>query len=316
MTSLRRRRLGVLGLGVASLLTGVIAGAGCSGGSGGGGDGGEAPLVSERISFPVGSIASGVPFAAGVTTYRGFTVALPPLPTGMGLHAWKIDLQATLPKLHVVNLGAPLRSRALAAVDELVIEFSTALPAGTVCDDRVAYRPVRFVVDGTWQPVSVIPAEATASAQTMERISSGPFTYCVRANFPFDALVTLDEIVVDLSRHCGQAAADIVGRWTGTFSCQAVTCSSFTDSGPVTFDITRDVARNLWRYVDGEAVYQGTVCGSTFAFTRNDATEIECGILDVNVAAGTAVKTSVYYEASNPSCYGKCTDQVHRVPVP
>jgi hypothetical protein len=288
----------------------LVAGRGCSGKSSSEGPKGDG-LLTEQVAFPVGSIASNLVVAAGQTQYFGFTLSLPP---DEGIQSWKIDLLASLARAQVTLLPSPFRAllQALASGVTLDLGVSHALPAGTVCDASVEYRTFTFNLSPAYLPVSVDPPAAISSAQTIAARANGPFTYCVRITFPVDALITVDQLVADVTRKCTQAPGNFAGPWTGSWGCHSVTCSTWTDSGPIALNVSYDAVTRRWSHVDDTgASYQGSACGNAFHFVRNDPDESERGTMTLN-SDGTATKTSRFFSTAQPGCYGDCTDFLHR----
>jgi hypothetical protein len=299
------------GWGLAGAICVAAALAAGQGGCSGSGGGTATSEITEKVTIPLGAIASNLSGAAGQTQFFGFTLALPP---DEGITGWTVDLLSTLSTVTVTLPSPGIRSlaRALASIVNVSLGVSHALPAGTACDDSVAYRTFSVTVDAALRPTSADPAAWTSSTQSLSTRAGGLFTYCARVTFPVDAIVTVEKLVVDVTRRCDQAPGDFAGSWVGEYECHAVTCSSFTDAGPITLQIAYDAAARRWSYTDeGGATYQGSACGNLFHFVRNDPGESERGTFTLN-ADRTATKTSRYFSTATPACYGECTDHLHR----
>lgn len=291
-----------------SLLAALVAGAGCNnGGSGGGSSDGT---VKEKVAVSLGQLVTQVPVAANTQQYFGFTFAFPP---DEGIKSWTIDVAATLAKVHVAPVSTVALIRALAASATVDVGLSMALPAGTPCDAAVSYwRQFTVTLDAAFLATAIAPAQPTVSASSIVQMASGPFTICARVTFPVAALITVDALVADVTRTCTQAPQNFLGPWSGSYSCQSVSCSNYQENGGVSLTITHDTATNRWIYVDGPYRYEGSVCGNVFHFVRNDPDEIERGTMTLGVNPNTATKVSRYYQRSNTACYGDCTDYLTR----
>lgn len=102
---------------------------------------------------------------------------------------------------------------------------------------------------------------------------------------PFDAYVTVPEVVVDF-QPCAPPASNIVGNWSGTYQCDNF--GTPDDGGTVSLNITQN-ADGSYHYVDeGGAGYDGHICGNKFKF-KGGKTGLytESGTLVVNGNSAT-----------------------------
>jgi len=233
----------------------------------------------------------------------------------------RMDLQAHVSAVSITVPGVtkaipfPLDSikTAQAAVDggQLYLRVGTAEQIDTVCEVGELYGPFSITLADNFQPESVSPAEANATQQTLDVINTGSYSICVQIMPSITAIADLNSLIVDMES-CREPPADIAGTWTGSYMCEG-TCP---ESGTVTLDIVQNANDpTIATYTDdGNAAYEGRVCGNRFSFTGGltDSYD-ESGTFVLN-ADGSASKTSTYIDIGTTSiCSGTCTDILERI---
>ena len=128
---------------------------------------------------------------------------------------------------------------------------------------------------------------------------------------PIDAYLTVSDVAVDLTE-CDQSQADIIGTWTGTYTCTNFGVGNEVDL-PVTLTISQNDDGSYHYEAKGdEAVYDGHLCGNTFKFNggvEGDYTESGTFVLNDD---GTASKTSTWNSIPPGVMGGNCTDSLHQ----
>ncbi len=118
---------------------------------------------------------------------------------------------------------------------------------------------------------------------------------------------TFDSITVKLQETLDSSAVNIVGTWTGTYTCENTGCSGAVDEP--TLIITKD--QDGYHYSSGNAYYDGYLCGNTFKHEGKGPGYTEKGTFILE-SANSASKTSSWV-ADDGSCSGNCTDQLTRI---
>jgi len=144
----------------------------------------------------------------------------------------------------------------------------------------------------------------TASPPTRRLANIGDLKVCTIITSPVNAKLDLELGVLYMDNDsCDQAPANIAGVWEGDYSCTS-TCGD--ETGFVSLTIDQDGYNAT--YSDGQADYEGTVCGARFEFSGGAPGYTEGGAFVLN-QDGTASKTSSY-ESTIDSCSGTCSDPV------
>lgn len=238
----------------------------------------------------------------------------------------KMDLQAHLSSISISIPSAvkktvpfPLQyvKSANAAIEgsQLFIRIARAEQEATVCQDGELYGPFDISMADNFQPVSVTPATAEATQQTLDVINTGGYSMCVQILPVITAIANLDSLIVDFGS-CTEPAADIQGTWTGSYYCEGI-CDSADDVFAISLDITQDQNdRSIASYTDSEASYEGRVCGNRFSYSGGVTSVYdESGTFILN-ADGSASKTSTYLSITDGDtdtiCSGTCSDTLVR----
>jgi len=166
-----------------------------------------------------------------------------------------------------------------------------------VCTDGELYGPFT-IEDGEVTGSGTV----TASPPTRRLANIGDLTVCTIITSPVNAELDLELGVLYMDNDsCDQAPANIAGVWEGDYSCTS-TCGD--EAGFVSLTIDQDGYNAT--YSDGQADYEGTVCGARFEFSGGAPGYTEGGAFVLN-QDGTASKTSSY-ESTIDSCSGTCSD--------
>jgi len=271
-----------------------------------GGDSKPKPPV--RVTLPVPAASATHTLTAGTPANVVFPVSIDP---SVGVASASVDLSATLAELDVVvSARSAARAAALPAEGDAQVTLRVAPVASgdTVCEDGALYGPFNLSLGAGSLPTAVSPASVTASSGTVALLNGGLFVMCLQAVYPVDATVTLNGVAVEYGEDtCDEAPADFSGTWTGTYECSSSCGPAFGSA--ITLTVIQD-GRSA-SYSDGEATFEGSVCGNELRFGRETALDQEHGKLTL-AANGTAVKTSTYRSKMEPFCHGQCTDSLQK----
>ncbi|UCB54682.1 MAG: hypothetical protein JSW45_12215 [Thiotrichales bacterium] len=175
-----------------------------------------------------------------------------------------------------------------------------------VCNSPYVFGPYS-ITGAIGQALTSTTGSVTPSQAAVDIVNAGSFEICVKTTPPITAFLTVTGVAMDIE-DCAPPTVDIVGTWTGTFTCDNV---GFPDT-PLT-DISLDITRNpdgSYHYTDGVADYDGQLCGNKFKFNGGAAGDYnESGSLIVTGNSGT--KTSNWQDVVSPfSIYGRCVDDL------
>lgn len=265
---------------------------------------------STTTDFPLAGMASDIDLTAGVT--RSFKIRYDLV--GLGAYTdLKIDLLKSLANTTVTFPPAA----GLAPVADfgenqvrVVAMVGSAVEYDTVCETGYSYGPFYISANESQQPTSVDPPTVTASPATLSHVNAGSFSACVQIYSPVSATVSVDDLAIG-TEPCELDAADIAGTWSGTYSCMnsgTGDCSDDIDQ-PITLYITQD--GHSAEYTDGEAEYEGIICGNVFRFNGAGPGYTESGTFTLN-ADGSGTKTSDWVSDFG-ECSGGCVDSLQRV---
>jgi hypothetical protein len=283
--------------------------ASCGGGSGGGAG---VPAGSGTVQIPLNANAKGVVLTGGVTRQIQFVQTLPSPGTFTGA---TLNLQAAAANASLTLSPKPGGVRAAPgdANATLMAWIDEATPEGQarVCGGGIPFGPYQVAWDPVADEGTVDPPTADVTPAALGIINTGTFSMCIEVLPDVNATVDVDR--VEISREaCEEAPADFGGTWEGTYSCFNDPCADDIDQ-PISLEVEHDVD-SLQRafYNDGEADYEGTVCGNTFRFNGGDTagTYTESGVLTLN-PDGTATKMSDWQDVFG-TCGGHCEDQLTR----
>jgi len=312
-------------------------GGGGGGGAGGGGGGPELVMVS------LGDDVKNVVIQPNTATQFSLTYTMPAALLSQPITAYKdfaVNLTDTMPHVQVTSAmvaenGEPslfdpyqLLQR-LAKLDLLgsILGIETAFAAtpATVtvyisyagdpdaCADGTAVGSYNFDGDFDIQPTSdTAMATNVGIGAPLHVVSTGSFEICVDISplaIPMPAYVTVDEIALEAAT-CDLDPlpdGDVLGDWTGLYSCDNVGAASEVDQ-PIMLTIIKNADGSFTYVDDGAATYDGHFCGSEFRHVGGVPGDYtESGKLTIT-GAGTAVKESVWNSVPAGFSGGTCND--------
>lgn len=290
----------------------VLAGlAACSGGDDSGdGDDGFIESVPIALSCPVPPGAASFAISEGSDTSPAVSIPIAGVPDAFRFGAVSIDLAATLAFVTFTPTGGTGTGDTL----DLTFRVSPAADAATVCTSGLAVGPVQVgLTAGTFAPSgTVTPTTLDLTQEVVDVLNTGDVAVCVETSSPRSGLLGLTHVawVYTVGEDCSASTpADIAGTWTGPYECSTTCGEPF--SGTASIDITQD--GDQASYVDGDAVYHGTVCGDVFRFSGGEGDPLgslycEGGMISFN-GDGTADKSSHW---DSGDCTGDCTRDLER----
>ncbi len=178
-----------------------------------------------------------------------------------------------------------------------------------VCEDGWLYGP--FTMRGTDKPETSDTTTVAAEPSTVDVINFGTFDMCIEISSPIDLTLDVTNFSVDVTT-CDEEPANFAGEWSGTYSCDNEGCADIPTE-EITLTVTQEPGSHSASYTDGEAFYEGTVCGNVFTYNGGVEGEfgyIEKGTMTLN-ADGSAHKVSTFKDNSGP-CQGECEDFLTR----
>jgi hypothetical protein len=296
----------------------------CNSGGGGGDDDGDGSSGgnSETYVISLGGLADDIELAAGQTTSHRFIGTTPgPKRTYNDI---TLNLQQILDAGYLETTSirqAKTDEPAAKATSprqpnpiyqwEVSLRFSDSADLSTVCEEGWLYGP--YTVSGTNKPETAETASVSAEPATVDLVNYGSFAMCIEISSPIDLTLSIKDYSVDVAT-CDEDPADFAGTWTGTYSCYNEGEENCDDeiNQPITLTITQE--GHSAKYTDdGDAFYEGTVCGNVFAFNGGVEGEygyVEKGKFTLN-SDGTLGKESSFVSADG-SCTGSCEDLLER----
>ena len=202
---------------------------------------------------------------------------------------------------------------AFAATPATVTVYISYAGDPDACENGTAVGSYNFDGDFDIQPTSdTAMATRVGIGAPLHVVSTGSFEICVDISplaIPMPAYVTVDEIALEAAT-CDLDPlpdGDVLGDWTGLYSCDNVGEESEVDQ-PIVLTIFKN-ADGSFRYVDdGAATYDGHFCGSEFRHVGGVPGDYtESGKLTIT-GAGTAVKESVWNSVPAGFSGGTCND--------
>ena len=236
------------------------------------------------------------------------TVDVPPPPRS-NYTEFTINAAETLGS---VNFSTPSpRSAKLALIDDPVqLSIKVGANEATVCTDGFEFGTFNMTLDEGLNAVGVSPATKDADPATVNVVNKGSFYLCLELQTPVDLEFTVPSVTMS-QETCEEGFQDVAGEWTGSYFCENTGCESGGDE--ITLFINQD--EYAASYDDGEAHYDGTVCGNSFVF--NGGVEegfepyTEEGTFTL-IDSMNATKVSTF-QVIGSSCRGTCTDTLTRV---
>ncbi|MBI5664172.1 MAG: hypothetical protein HZC49_03635 [Nitrospirae bacterium] len=296
---------------------GSSGGGGNAGGETGGGDNGGG---SDSDNVNEDPMHISVPVNTSVTVKGGESTTVISGSYGMinvvKLKSLGIDLMETLKSVSVTippgsSATTSQHSAQTSTASLLFIRIAGEAGAGTVCQDGTLYGPFTVMNNEQSQPASVQPEKASLNPSEVGIINTGSFAMCIQVESPLDAVINVNNVAVEMSI-CEEAPADIVGTWTGTYSC--TNFGTGNDGGPIALTISQN-KDGSYHYEDGSAVYNGHLCGNVFKFNGGvSGLYTESGTFVLN-SDGTASKTSTWNSIPPGVTGGNCTDALHKYVV-
>lgn len=318
-------------------------GGGTGGGTGGGGTGGGA--TSDVVMVSLGDSVKNVLVEPGVATQFSFTYTMPSALLSEPITSYKdftVNLADTMQHVQVTSsavadndepgLFDPYQIlQRLAKIDflgtVLGIEAAVAATGATVtvyvsypgdpdaCTKGSVLGSYNFDGDFDTQPTSST-AIATTDGMGPGRhvVAMGSFEMCLDISplaIPMPAYVTVDEIAIE-AEFCDLDAlpdADILGSWSGLYSCSNVGEPDEVDA-PIQLTILKN-SDGSYSYVDdGAATYDGYFCGSEFRLVGGvPGSYTESGKFTI-LSAGIASKESVWNSIPAGFSGGTCIDDL------
>jgi len=172
----------------------------------------------------------------------------------------------------------------------------------TICTTGELYGPF-MVTNG-----SVEGEQSVEASQPTLRLSNlGDLSICMIITSPVNADLDIEaDTLFWETDECTETPASIAGVWEGNFSCTS-SCGGGVESDFVSLTILQDEYSAT--YTDGEASYEGTVCGNIFKYSGAalDDSYTERGTFTLNSNGSSASKTSSYQDTGGV-CSGTCSD--------
>jgi hypothetical protein len=281
---------------------------------GGGGSGGR--TLEGDVTFNIGGGGKNVEFSAGDTWAVAFSVNYDVGSFGGPYKSLTLNLQDSLADVDfsplALGAGSSENASALAAtLGQMWLYIGRQEQSGVVCDEGEGYGPFNVTINTSSQLTTVSPPTATATNTTMDIINTGAYSFCVKVVSPVNATVDLNSVDVNIEP-CDEVPADILGAWAGTYSCFS-SCGDIIDD-TVSLFITQNASdSSKATYTDGDADYEGTVCGNRFSFSGGGDNYSESGTFVMDPGGATATKTSTYRDYPPGTCSGECSDVLSRI---
>jgi len=221
-----------------------------------------------------------------------------------------IDVKETLKNASVSFEGNFLKAAFMAAFFQDDVTGSMFIKVGdtpeTACSSTITYGPYNLSAGFFGSPE---PQEISLDQPSIQIVNLGTVALCMQMQSSVDAMISIEDIAVDVTQSDCPDAADFSGIWEGTYTCGSSCGGEF--GGSIQLTVTQNGTSAS--YVDdGEYIYSGTVCGDVFRFKRTDEDETESGTLTL-IDATHAVKRSTWRSLSVPTCFGNCVDSLSRV---
>jgi hypothetical protein len=297
----RRTVIGIVVLMLAALVAWVIS---CGGGGSGSGtfDG----------SINIGNKGKGITLTGEQVWSMVYTVTYDVGRFGGPFGSLSLNLEENLSGVTFTPTGVPAGLIPLADPDTgiLTLRVAPAEAASTVCTDGELIGPFTITLDGSFQPVSVVPPTVEATQTTMDVINIGSYSICFEVTSPVDAVADLNRVEFEITQ-CGEVPADMAGAWAGSFTCVS-NCDG--ESGSVELTIVQEAGNlSAASYSDDEATYDGSICGNRFSYKGGDGESYkESGTFVMEPDGVHATKTSSY-RSLDGICWGDCTDDLMRL---
>lgn len=161
-------------------------------------------------------------------------------------------------------LAYTLVKEAFAATSTAQITAFVSYPGDPdVCSSSYRFGP--YSITGMiGEALSSDTTSIELAAPVVDIVNAGSFEICVVTIPPIDAYLTVTGVAVDFEP-CATPTVDVVGDWTGTFSCTNFGIADAVNE-PIDLTITRNTDGS-YHYEDEIAKYDGHLCGDKFKFT-------------------------------------------------
>lgn len=180
-----------------------------------------------------------------------------------------------------------------------------------VCSSSYRFGP--YSITGMiGEALSSDTASINLTGPVVDIVNAGSFEICVVTIPPIDAYLTVTGVAVDFEP-CAAPTVDVIGDWTGTFSC-----TNFGVGIPDAVDELIDLTITLnadgsYHYEDEIAKYDGHLCGDKFRFTGGVAGDFtESGALLFS-SSTSATKTSTWNSIPSGTSGGTCSDTLQKI---
>ncbi len=200
---------------------------------------------------------------------------------------------------------------ALAAVNAYASVYVSFPGDPAVCTSSISFGPFSFSGDVGTQPTS---DSASATTGAINTISTGSFEMCIVISplaIPASAYISVSDVAVE-AIPCDQsppADADVLGGWSGTYSCTNFGTGSETDLA-ITLTISKNNDGSYSYIDDGGAMYEGHFCGNVFRHSGGvDSSYTESGTFTLE-GGGVATKTSTWNSTPAGFSGGDCEDDL------
>lgn len=305
---------------IISLLT-----VGCSSSSDSSTSGGGTTSGITTSTASLGTSVKNVVLANGVPTEIKFTFTVPGDISAKGDAT--VNVKESLNNITLSSSPVTKKSNSFETLRllayALVKEAFAATPSTTQVTAFVSYPGDPDVCSSSYRfgPYSItgMIGEALSSdttsieltAPVVDIVNAGSFEMCVVTIPPIDAYLTVTGVAVDFEP-CAEPTVDVVGDWTGTFSCTnfGAGIPDAVDE-PIELTITRN-ADGSYHYEDEVAKYDGHLCGDKFKFTGGVAGDYtESGTLLFS-SSTSSTKTSIWNSIPPGLSGGTCTDTLQK----
>jgi len=281
-----------------------------------------APSNENKIIVDVGDHVNNIQLTAGEKTEVSFIFNLSP--SAGPYDSISVNLQETLNSgaVNIAGLNTSeiiktlIKSSAASgevASAQMSVRVGSSDQVDRVCQFGYLYGPFTIKGNESNEPVSINPPTVTAEPATISIINTGTIAICIQIDSPVDATIGVDKLEVERIG-CNKEPSDIIGTWTGTYTCENTgepeDCPPDSFDQPITLTIIKDKDGYHYHDDEEEAFYDGYLCGTTFEFEGGGPGYKESGIF-VHDEANKATKTSSWI-ANDGLCSGECTDKLER----
>lgn len=297
----------------------------CGGGGGGSGSSNSPPTTQSTI--PLTNAVRNIQLTNGVPIQMVFPVTVA---AGVNLTARgnaSINIAKTLEKATISAAPLPRnetrRFETWKMLAEILVKSAFANNAQTASvTTHISYSGDPNVCNSIYQfgPYSLTgmigsavtsdTSSITATDAVVDITNSGAYDICVKTIPPIDGFFTVTDVVVDFEE-CAAPTVDIVGTWTGTYQCDNFGIPD-DPIQPITLTITQN-SDGSFRYIDdGNAIYDGHLCGDVFKFNGGMAGSFtESGTLRFS-SSSSATKSSRWNSIPAGTQGGTCTDTLQK----